>query len=377
MGRKREHSRAPTGEGWNRARQTAATAANSHIEAKALLDAIAFFEAEFGGNWPGWDRRYPLATTFFFAVDTNTASGVELHQHLLALGPDPARNEILGHLKSSAWEQFAAARMVLDLAARARRAGIEVQLLRAPGKIIADLRLRLVERWIRVECVALHESDTARNADRVLDEFLRWTTALGVEKLGRLHVKIVEQLPPSKILERLSELKACIERAVRADTADFLIDGLAAVSFRAGLPALPVPIEGVGEENLDRDVERLRLRIRQKSKQLVGPDPSLLVARTRYLFAFEPFRLEMQAATLKMLEEELTLLPAVSAAVVYETWLGADLPSQGHRGDRFAILEGPDGPGRSRVAVFLAGATPTTPFSLPEVAAFIGEHGFW
>ncbi|MBX3201182.1 MAG: hypothetical protein KF894_23790, partial [Labilithrix sp.] len=363
-------------DGWVWARSTAAILA-SRVDGRAVLDAIDYFEQLLGADWPGWAKGYPLANTFFTGVNSEEVTGVELHRLLASLHDEPDIGEVIGQLKSPAWEQFVAATMVLRLASGARRSAIKTQILRARGKHIADLRLDVAGRWLTLECLALHETAVMREAERVDVVLSRWLAESGIDRLGRTTVTILHEPSPSEVLERLPELKEAIHTIVREGRSEAEVETLAKVSFERGLSPLPVPLSGLGSEPLDSDIRRLRHRMREKSRQLVANGPSILVVRTRHLFAFDPHREEMLVLLLAMLHQELGGLPDISAVLVYETWLGSGPPARTRRAGRFAVVEGTDSRGRARVSAFVASGSAVHPLTRAEIDAFVGNESFW
>jgi hypothetical protein len=368
---------APRPDGWAWARSTAAALADSRDDGPAVLAAVDYFESLLGRDWPGWKEGRPLANTFFTRANSETVAGVELHRVLALLEDEPDIGEVVGQLKSAPWEQFVAATMVVELASRARQAGIETKLLRARGKTIADLRLKLNDRWVTIECLALHETAVMRHADDVYIELERWLTEQGLDQLGRTTVAVLNERSPSEVLQRLPEVKHAVANMVRSGLSELALDGFAKITFERGLSPLPVPIAGLGGEPVETDIRRMRHRMREKSRQLEGEGPSLLVVRSRYLFVFDHLREEMLASTLRMLDAEIGHLKNISAAMVYETWLGSPPPLRTRRAGRLSTVEGTDHRGRSRVAAFVAGADATHPLSDSDVDAFVGPASFW
>jgi len=365
-------------DGWAWARASADTIARSRPGGRAVLDALDYFEALLGADWTGWAERRPLANTFFTGVSNDEVAGVELHRLLAVLDNDPEIREVIGQLQSAPWEQFVAATMVIHLAARARTAGIKTKFLRARGKTIADLLLDICGRWLTIECLALHETAVMRLAEDVDVALSHWLRASGIDRLGRTMVTVLNERSPSEVMQRLPELKAAVQTlACDGGPSDAEIEGLAKISFERGLSPHPVPVSGLGSETLDRDIHRLRQRMRQKSRQLVADGPSILVVRSRHLFAFDHHREEMLARTLEMLDEELGRLKDIGAVIVYETWLGSPRSTGSRRDGGFAILEGAEQGGRARVAAFVANANAAHPLSDAELEAFIGKNAFW
>jgi len=342
-----------------------------------LCEALDYFERALGSEWPGWTEGRPLANTFFTGVNGDEVAGVELYRALRALPGDLEIGEVIGQLQSTSWEQFVAATMVLEVASRACRARIPTTLLRARGKTIADLQLNIAARWLTIECVALHETAVMRHADDVYINLAQWLAESGIDRLGRTTIMILNERAPTEVLNRLPELQTAVQSLVRDERPEVEIEEFAKISFERGLAPLPVAIAGLGGEPADRDVQRLRHRMRQKSCQLAVDGPSLLLVRSRYLFAFDHLRGEMVARAVAMLDEELERLHDISAVLLYETWLGSPPPRIRHRGGPVSILAGADGRGRSRVALLVASANAAKPIAEAELDAFAAEDGFW
>ena len=202
-----------------------------------LLAALEWFRVRLPADWPGWADGHPLCNQFFTRMNERPPLGVELHRMLIGLD-DPNLAVIVKQLASPAWEEFTAGRMTLELASRLRAGACKVELLTETRTgPVADVRVKIAERWLTIECLALQADASKHAAWRVFEEVPAWLASSGIDKEGRTTIEFLDILAP-EVERRLPELKEGIQRMVDEGINELRVADIAIVRFKLG--ALPL-----------------------------------------------------------------------------------------------------------------------------------------
>jgi hypothetical protein len=111
-----------------------------------VVDALTCFKGFLGDPWDGWERSAPLARNCFMWFQGLEAEGVKAYRMIRALDGVRGLAEVVMSLAREAPREYAAAIMALELCARVRAAGGEVEFVQRDNGPTPDVRVKPVAR---------------------------------------------------------------------------------------------------------------------------------------------------------------------------------------------------------------------------------------
>lgn len=287
---------------------------------------------------------------------------------------------VVGQLGARAWEMFCAGLMLLEVATQLRQAAIPVRFVHDAGAVSADLVAKPDARWVTVECTALQMPKAETEAGDFCDRLEQWLREQGVLDQGCLLV-FLKDVTAREAEARLPELQQSILDLVASGQRTRLVDGLAALQFSPGeRPAFravqsgPV-IERYSDVTEKIDFRRLLGRIREKSAQLSEGTPSLLVIRTRELFAFSRNVAADMAVVHERLADWLRGTPSIGAVVIHEQSLAGGEPDVRSLPIGGGAILGTDAEARHRAAFVVRNPGAEFPLSELEASSLLAAVG--
>jgi hypothetical protein len=350
----------------------AAQLAESDAEGPILIEAIDWFEARTGVDWPGWRDRHPLAAQFSLSTGDGPREAVRLFLLAREFNDDPALPDVVAQLSANTWRAHYTATFELEVAAAMKRRNFDVTLVpRQPGgDPTPDLRVQLAQRWIDIECTALVQSQKEGTADGVIDALFLYPSRNRALQRS-VHLRFHGGADADDALERISELeKGIVLAALENRSVD--VAGLANIEPFGELVAYPaVMVHGaLAVGTWDQPFVQLGRSVRKKltGGQLSPRKPSVIFIRTRS-FSLQMSRdpegwLREIASTV---ENEIHQADAtVSAVFVYERWRGHPERPMHVREPGLAIISGNEVRGTHRLAVLVHNAATSHPLSVEE-----------
>jgi hypothetical protein len=371
----------------------------THLEADAAAteaqraerrEAVAWFRRVLGRN----EAKARLLRYWFRTGVNGLAHAVRLYRCIVALeGVADREKTVRLYLGGGEQELFDAGVMMFDLASGFRRSGREVEFLQ-PARSgttesggrhrprVADLRVKLLERRIDIECNAKQPSEEERTADQLFWGLAEWHWQL-LRASGRVHRLTIQPVEtrPSRFSAELGRIKeAALDLMKAGSTGTVSLPGLCQVAYAADISPLPSPLlNGLVYDTFynlgdSREADRL-VHALKKGDQLSASAPGVLVVRGRGLF-WHPIHRAGIPSVADRLKEAVSKHPKIGGVIVYETWIDAE-----ESGSTFSctsdhrsfVTQGL----RARAAVYVQNPNARLPLEDEEVELLVGPKMIW